>query len=64
VARTGDKRNAYRVLVEKFEAKTRHNWEANTKKIINKWDWITWAGFVWLRIDRCVVNTAMNIRVP
>jgi len=57
VARTGDNRNAYRCLVEKSEAKRPHGIRGiagrkTLKRIIKKWDWMTWAGFVWLRIER------------
>jgi len=70
VARTGDKRNAYRVLVEKSEAKRPHGrrgiaWKLTLNRIIKKWDSMMWAGFVWLKETWwTVVNTAMNIRVP
>jgi hypothetical protein len=57
VARTGNKRNAYTVLVEKFEAKRPHgrrgiDGRITLKRIIKKWEWMTWAGFVWLRLER------------
>jgi hypothetical protein len=57
VASTGDNRNAYRVLVGKTEAKRPHGRRGiagriTLKRIVKKSDWMTWAGFVWLRIER------------
>jgi len=57
VARTGDNRNAYRGLVEKYEAKRPHGRRGiagrkTLNRIIKKWDWTTWAGSVWLRVER------------
>jgi len=57
VARTRDKRNAYRLLVEKFEANRPHGRRGIArrlilKRIIEKWDWMTCVGFMWLRIER------------
>jgi len=43
--------------VEKFEAKRPHgrrgiDGRITLKRIIKKWEWMTWAGFVWLRLER------------
>jgi hypothetical protein len=52
VARMGEKRNAYRLLVGKPEGKRqlgrpRCRWVDN---IIERWDGVMWTGLVWLRI--------------
>jgi hypothetical protein len=50
-----EKRNTYRVLVEKPEGKRplwrlTHMWEDNLKWILEEWDQCTWPGLIWLRI--------------
>jgi hypothetical protein len=72
VARVGAKRNAYRILVGKPEAKTplgrsRRRWVDNIKIDLREteWDdmdWINLAqdGDEW----RALVNAVMNLRVP
>jgi hypothetical protein len=50
VARMGEKRNAYRMLVEKPEGRRplgrpRRRWMDNIR-----WDGVMWTGLVWLRI--------------
>jgi hypothetical protein len=52
VARIGEKRNAYRLLVGKPEGKRplgkrRRRWVDN---ILERWDGVMWIGLVWLRI--------------
>jgi len=71
VTSTGNKRNAYTVLVEKFEAgttwKNRRSWKANTKKN-HKEMGLDYVG--WIRVTQsrerwwAVTNTAKNLRVP
>jgi hypothetical protein len=51
----GEKRNAYRILVEKTEGKKslwrpRRRWEDNIKMILKKQDGVVWTGYIWLRI--------------
>jgi hypothetical protein len=53
VARMGEKRNAYRLLVEKPEGKRplgrpRRRWVYNIR--MERWDGVKWTGLVWLRI--------------
>jgi hypothetical protein len=55
VARMGEKRNAYRLLVGKPEGKRplgrpRRRWVVILGLILERWDWVMWAGLVWLRI--------------
>jgi hypothetical protein len=55
VARTGEKRNAYRLLVGKPEGKRplgrpRRRWVGNKGWILERWDGVMWTGLVWLRI--------------
>ena len=57
VARTGERRGAYMILVGKPEE--RDNLEELgademiiLKRILKKWDGRIWTGFIWLRIDR------------
>jgi hypothetical protein len=57
VARMGEKRNAYRILVGKPEGKRslrrpRHRWVDNIKIDIREigWDGMVWTGSIWLRI--------------
>jgi hypothetical protein len=72
VARIGEKRNAYRILVGKPEGKQqlgrpRRRWEDNIKKDLSE---IGWGGMDWIDLTldrhqwRALVNTVMNIRVP
>jgi hypothetical protein len=72
VALTGEKRNAYRILVGKPEGKkppgkSRHRWEVNIKMDLRE---IRWCGTDWIRLAqdreqwRALVNTVMNLRVP
>jgi hypothetical protein len=72
VARMGEKRNVYRLLVGKPEGKrplgkTRHRWIDNIKMVLleiglNIVDWIGLAQdrYRW----RALVNSVMNLRVP
>jgi hypothetical protein len=55
VARMGEGRNMYRVLVGKPEGKRplerpRHRWEDGIKMNIRQIVWEVWSGFSWLRI--------------
>jgi hypothetical protein len=72
VARTGEKRNVYRLLVERPEGKRplgrqRHRWIDNIKidllEIgVNVVDWIGLAQYRYRR--RALVNSVMNLRAP
>jgi hypothetical protein len=72
VARMGEKRNAYRVLVGKPEGKTplgrpRRKWEDNIRIELRE---IGWGGMDWIDLAqgrdqwRALVNTVINLRVP
>ena len=55
VARMGERRGVYRVLVGKPERKRplvrpRRRWEDNIKMDLQKWDVGAWTGSIWLRI--------------
>jgi hypothetical protein len=57
VARMGETRNAYRILVGKPEEKRplgrpRHRWVDNIKIDLREigWDGMVWTGSIWLRI--------------
>jgi hypothetical protein len=55
VARMGEERNVYRVLVGKPEGKRplerpRRRWEDGIKTDLRKTGWGVWSGFTWLRI--------------
>jgi hypothetical protein len=69
VARMGEKRNTYRILVGKPEGKRplgspRRGWA------ILKWSLEGWHGMDWIDVAqdrdqwRALVNTVMNLRVP
>jgi hypothetical protein len=71
VARKGEGRNVYRVLVGKPEGKRplerpRHRWEDGIKLGLRE---IGWGGVEWIHLAqdrdrwRAVVNTVMNLRV-
>jgi hypothetical protein len=72
VARTGEGRGAYRVLVRRPEGKRpvgrpRRRWEDNIKMDLGEL-WIDGANWIRLAQDRvqwrAFVNTVMNLRVP
>jgi hypothetical protein len=72
VARMGDKRNAYRILVGKPEGKrpqgrSRRRWEDNIRIDLREigWGGMDWIDLAWDRDQwRALVNTVMNLRVP
>jgi hypothetical protein len=66
VARMGEERKAYKVLVRKPEGKRRlvtrrRRWEDGIRMDLREIRWGVWIGFDWLRI--AVVNSVMNLRV-
>jgi hypothetical protein len=72
VARMGELRNAYTVLVGKPEGKRPHRrpgrrWEDNIKMYVRE---VGWENLVWVNLAqdrdrwRSPVNTVMNLRVP
>jgi hypothetical protein len=72
VARMGETRNAYRILVGKPEGKRRlgrprRRWVDNIKMDLTEigWDGVDWIDLAQDR-DQCraLVNTVMNLRVP
>jgi hypothetical protein len=55
IARMGENRTAYRILVRKPEGKGplgrhRRRWEDNIKIDLRKIGWVVWTGLIWLRI--------------
>jgi hypothetical protein len=57
VARMGEKRSAYRLLVGKPEGKRplgrpRRRWVDILGWILERWDGVMWTGLVWLRIRK------------
>jgi hypothetical protein len=69
VARMGEERNAYGILLGKPEGKIplgrpRRRWEDNIKKDLREGD-MDWIDLAQDRDQwRALVNTAMNLRVP
>ena len=72
VARMGERRGVYRVLVGKPEGKRqlgrpRHRWEDNIKMDLQE---VTCGGMDWIELAqdrgkwRTLVNAVMNLRVP
>jgi hypothetical protein len=72
VARTGEKKNAYRILVGKPQGKRplgrpRHRWVDNNKVDLSEigWDGMDSINLAQYRDQRrALVNTVMNLRVP
>jgi hypothetical protein len=72
VARIGEKRNAYRILVGKPEGKrplgrSRSRWVENIKIYVReiRWDGMDLIDLAYDRDQwRVLVNTVMNLRVP
>jgi hypothetical protein len=72
VARMGEKRNAYRILVEKPEGRrllerSICKWEDNIKMDLREtgWNVMDWIGLAPERDQwRALVNTVMNLRFP
>jgi hypothetical protein len=72
VARMGEKRNVYRILVGKPEGKRplgrpRHRWVDNIKMDLREigWDGVDWIDMAQDRDQwRALVNTVLNLRVP
>jgi hypothetical protein len=71
VTRTGEKRNAYRILVGKPEGtrpleRPRHRWVDNTKMYLREMGWgdMNWINLAQDRDQwRVLVTTVMNLRV-
>ena len=72
MARVGEDRNAYRVLVGKPDGgrklgKARRRWEGNSKIDIKEMRWKAWNGLIWLRLHTQVAGcckAVINCRVP
>jgi hypothetical protein len=67
VARMGEKRNAYRLLVGKPEGRRPHRWLDNIRMDLGEVGWgdVDWIGLAQDK-DRCraLVNSVLNLRVP
>jgi len=72
VARMGDRRGAYKVLVGKHEenrplGRPRRRWQDNVKMGLQE---VSWEGMDWIDLAqdrnrwRAIVNAEMNLRVP
>jgi hypothetical protein len=72
VARMGEKRNAYRILVGKSErkrplGKSKRRWKDNVRMDLRE---IGWGGVDWIDLAqdknqwKALVNTVINLRVP
>jgi hypothetical protein len=72
IARMGEKRNAYRILVGKPEGRRplgrpRRRWVDNIKMDLRDigWDGVDWVDLAQDRHQwRALVNTVMNLRIP
>jgi hypothetical protein len=68
VARRGERRGVYTVLVGKPEGRgplrrPRRRLEDNIKMDLQEVGWRAWTGLIWLRIET-LVKAVMNLRVP
>jgi hypothetical protein len=72
VARTGEERGAYRILVGRPEGRQplgrpRRRWEDNIKMDLRE---VEWGGMNWIELAqdrdrwRALLNAVMNLRVP
>jgi hypothetical protein len=72
MARMGEERGAYRILVGRPEGRRplgrpRHRWEDNTKTDLRE---VGWGGMNWIELAqdrdrwRALVNVVMNLGVP
>jgi hypothetical protein len=73
VARMGEKRNVYRLLVGKAKGKRplgrpRHRWVGTIRMDLGEVGWsdVYWIGLFWFRVGtgRALVNSVLNLRVP
>jgi hypothetical protein len=72
VARMGEKRNAYRLLVGKLDGRRllgrpRHRWLDNIRVVLGEMGWgdVDWISLAQVRNRwRALVNSVMNLRVP
>jgi hypothetical protein len=62
VARMGEKRSAYRLLMGK-EDQDMGGWII-LGGVLERWDGMMWTGLVWLRMWRALVNLVLNLGVP
>jgi hypothetical protein len=66
VARMGESRGTYRVLVRKPEGKkpigrSRRRWENNIKMDLQEVGWRAWIGLVWIRVETGVRHLSMRL---
>jgi len=66
VARMGEMRNAYKILIGKLEwmrplVRPRRRLEDTIRKDLTE---IGWEGVNWIQLSEAIVNTVMNFRVP
>jgi hypothetical protein len=62
-----EKRNAYKIYLEKLKGRHRHRWEGNIRMDLRE---IELEGVNWIHLDHCrdqweaLVKMVMNIQVP